>query len=171
MTTGYTHSQIQEFIDAAANNAPPHPTSADLRTAPVIARVATAGTELGALLRLALKDRKKQVTFFLNPYIALELMLGINEAAVRFNWWERLEGSKTKPLPDLVREDLKKAIHVVSIATSSEPNGLLIRFAGLEPFTFYMPRKFSADMVALLRNIGDIATWWDQNFVLLPKPH
>jgi len=169
MTTGYTHSQIQEFLDAAAGKAPPHPTSADLKTAPVIARIAMAGTELGALLRLALKDRKRPATFFLNPYIALELMLGINEAAVRFNWWERIEGSKTKPLPDLTREDLEQALYVLSIVTSSEPNGLLVRFASREPFTFYMPRKFSADMASMLKNIGDTATWWDENFVLMPK--
>ena len=81
------------------------------------------------------------------------------------------EPSKAKPLPELKPEDLEGALHVVSIATASEPNGLLVRFAGGETFTFYLPRKFAAEVATMLKGIGDKATWWDKDFVLLPKPN
>ena len=171
MTTGYTHAQIQEFIDQAANHAPPHPTHRDLKTAPVLSRIAMAGTELGALVRIALKDRSKPVTLFLNPYIVVEFIIGLNEAGITFKWWDLSEPSKAKPLPELKPEDLEKALRVVSISTASEPNGLLVRFAGGEMFTFYLPRKFAAEVATMLKGIGDKATWWDQDFVLLPKPN
>jgi hypothetical protein len=130
-----------------------------------------AGTDVGALLRIALKGRSKPVTFFLNPYIALELMIGIFEAGTKFRWWDRDERPKTKPLPELQRDDLKKALHVTSLATTSEPNGILVKFGGRETFTFYLARKYGAEIVATLKDIGDRATWWDQNYVLLPKPN
>ena len=171
MTTGYTHSQIQEFIDAAASNAPPHPTHRDLQTAPVLSRVAMVGTDVGAAVRIALKERSKPVTFFLNPYIAVELIIGLNEAGINFKWWDKQDASKAKPLPELQREDVETALRVVSITTASEPNGLLIRFAAGDPFTFYLPRKFAAEFAMMLKRIGDTATWWDENFVLLPKPN
>jgi hypothetical protein len=171
MTTGYTHSQIQELIDQAARNAPAHPTHSDLMTAPTLSRVAMAGTDVGALVRIALKGRSKPVTFFLNPYITLELMIGIFEAGTTFQWWDGDKRPKTKPMPELQPDDLEKAQHVTSIATVSEPKGILVKFAGREAFTFYLPRKCAPEIVATLKDIGDRATWWDQNYVLLPKPN
>jgi hypothetical protein len=128
-----------------------------------------AGTDVGALVRLALKNRAKTLTFFLNPVIALELMVALNQAAMNFKWWDRQETSGAKPLAELERQDLDKALRVVSIVTASEPNGLLVRFAGGDTFTFYIPRKFAAEVVTWLNYIGETAKWWDEDFRLLPK--
>jgi hypothetical protein len=139
VTTGCTETQLQEFRDEALRLAPPHPTHADLKTAPELRRVAMAGTDVGALVRLALRDHPKSLTFFLNPVIALELIIALNQAAMNFKWWGRQETSGAKPLGELEREALNKALRVVSIVTASEPNGLLVRFAGGDTFTFYIP--------------------------------
>jgi len=171
MTTGCTATQLQEFRDEALRHAPPHPTHADLKTAPELRRVAMAGTDVGAVVRLALKKSPKTLTFFLNPVIAVELMVALNQAAMNFKWWEQPKRDDAMTLPELTREDLDKAFQVISITTASEPNGLLVCFAGGEAFTFYIPRKFAADVVTWLHYIGDTAKWWDENYVLLPKPN
>lgn len=62
-------------------------------------------------------------------------------------------------------------MQVRSITTASEPNGLLVRFAGGETFTFYIPRKFAAEIVAVIADIGKTAGWWDKDYRLLAKPH
>ena len=171
MTTGCTETELQEFRDEALRLAPPHPTYADLKTAPELRRFAMAGTDVGALVRLALKNHAKTLTFFLNPVIALELMFAISKAATNFNWWDKQETWAAKSLAELDRQDLDKALRVVSIVTSSEPNGLLVRFAGGDVFTFYIPRKFAGDVVTWLHYIGETAKWWDEHFQILPKPN
>lgn len=171
MTTGCTDTQLQEFRDEALRHAPPHPTHADLKTAPRLRRVAMAGTDIGALVRLALKDSPKTLTFFLNPVIALELMIALNQAALNFKWWEQPPSADAMTLPELQKEDLDKALRVIAITTASEPKGLLVRFAGSDQFTFYIPREFAADVVTWLHHIGETAQWWDENYVLLAKPH
>jgi hypothetical protein len=170
MSTGYTETQLQECRDEAIRLASAHPTHADLKTAPELRRVAMAGTEVGALVRMALKNQSKTLIFFLNPVIAL-LMIALNQAGMNFKWWSEPQPSDAKPLPDLERHDLEKAKRVVSITTASEPNGLLVRFAGGGTFTFYIPRRFAAEIVTVLNGIGETATWWDQDFRLLPKPN
>ena len=171
MTTGCTESQLQEFRDEALRFAPAHPTHADLKTAPELRRLAMAGTDVGALVRLALKSHANTLTFFLNPVIALELMIALNQAAMNFKWWDKPEAWAAKSLAELDRKDLDKALRVVSIVTASEPNGLLVRFAGGDVFTFYIPRQFAGEVVTWLNYLGETAKWWDADFRLLPKPH
>lgn len=171
MTTGCTASQLQQFREEALSQAPPHPTHADVGRAPEVRKVAMAGTDVGALVRLGLKHTYRKQTFFLNPVIALELMVGLNRAAMNFKWWDRGQPADAKTLPELQPKDLERAIRISAITTSSEQNGLLVRLAGQETYTFYIPRKFAADVFTWLHHIGDTAKWWDENYVLLPKPN
>ena len=124
------------------------------------------------LLRLSLKDRAKPQTFFLNCVVALELMFGINRAAMEGNWWEAPETSEAKPLPDLQRDDLEGSHSIISLLTASEPKGLFVIFSdGAKTFPLYIPRRFAADLIAVINDIGETAQWWDQNFQLLPMPN
>lgn len=172
MSTGYTAAQLDELWQVMLRQAPTLPSAAVLKSAPQIKRVATAGTEVGMLLRLSLKDRAKPVTFFLNCAVALELMFGINRAALEAKWWDQPETSNAKPLPDLQREDLDSSRAVVSLMTASEPNGLFVIFSDrTTPFTFYIPRRFAAELLSLINGVGEKAQWWDKNFQLLPTPN
>ena len=172
MSTGFTAGQIAELQETAMRLAPELPNAAALKSALEIQRVATAGTELGLLLRLSVKDKTKPITFFLNCVIALELMIGINKAATEAGWWDRPEESKAKPLPELQRGDLGGAHFIISLLTASEPNGLFVIFGdGDKTFTLYIPRRFAAELLAAISAVGERAKWWDENFQLLPLPN
>ena len=172
MTTGYTAFRLEELRQISIQRAPGLPTLEKLRKAPAIEQLATAGTELGMLLRLSLKGRRKPETLFFNCVVARELMIGINKAAMEAKWWNQLELSGTEPLPDLVREDLETATPVIALSTLSEPRGLFVNATdGKETWLFYIPRRFAADLFSAINDIGERATWWDRNFRLLPIPH
>jgi hypothetical protein len=53
-------------------------------------------------------------------------MAGINETALKFDWWEMPESEKGPYLPLPTRDELALAFKIASLRTASEPNGLLV---------------------------------------------
>lgn len=171
MTTGYTQADLDELHRLMMDRAPPTPTLSDLKTSPSVTAVAWNGSYTGVLLQLQFQAGQAMV-LHLNCVVALELMLGINEAAIKYGWWDAKPAGQadedTLPIYSTDHDDT--AMAVFTLTTGATNDGMLVSFGSgdKEAITVFLPRSVARGVVVSVMGVGETAGWWDDEFVLLP---
>ena len=170
MTTAYSRAELDALEAQMMSAAPAEMKAKDLKRAPVAQDVAMAGTNAGALIRLAFKNGKQQ-DFFLNCVVATELMVGLYDAGEKHGWWgdgepERAPNGLALP----VEADLHKSLTAVSLRTSSSADGSLIAFTvGRGSLGLFMPKAIAMETMIGIKQTGDTAGWWAEDMTLIPN--
>jgi hypothetical protein len=170
MTTGYTQAELEELQRILVERAPASLTPEDLKLAPHVLAATWAGSYTGFLLNLQFQAQQS-LMFQLNCVVALELMIGISEAAVKFGWWTNEPQHKPDDrLPLLDTEQDATALPMSSLTTGAAPNGILVNFGDGETanFRFLLTRSVARQVFATINFAGETAGWWDKEFVLQP---
>lgn len=174
MSTGYSQAELDQLWREMDEAVPPMPTPADKKTAPRIAAMRAAGTDLGAAFNFGFKDGRSMVLFF-NCVIAKEFAGAINAAVQAYGWQKRgvvYAPSEHLALP--MPSDLTTDISVVSLSTYGTPSGILANFylphlaERGETALFYFPRQAAMEYLHYIFQAGETATWWDPDFELIP---
>jgi len=98
------------------------------------------------------------------------LMFGLNQAAVNLEWWKVPQFFGAMALPPLQLEELDSSQKITSLTTAAHLNGAcVILSTHTKTFTFYVPRRFAAELVWLINNTGQTARWWDEDYQLVAK--
>jgi hypothetical protein len=169
MTTGYTRDQLADLLLLFHEHVPPEITEADFKAPAKVKDISMAGTEFGVLIRMGTKEGK-DLDFFLNCVVTLELVVCLYAAGVTYSWWTK---KHTDPvgfkIPPPSREDLDQALGVVSFRIGTRSAGVIITFnGGPIAYQFYMRRKVVADVLTGLQHAADVAGWWDEKMELIP---
>jgi hypothetical protein len=171
MTTGYTQADLDELHRLMMDRAPPTPTLDQLKTSPSVTAAAWDGSYTGLLLQLQFQAGQC-VVLNLNCVVALELMLGINEAAETYGWWDAKPAGQVDEdaLPIYSTDHDDTAMAVFTLATGATNDGILITFGESEgnTITVFMPRSVARGVVISVMGIGETAGWWNDEFELLP---
>jgi len=171
MTTGYTQKDLDELHRLMMDRAPPLATVDDLKTSPSVSAVAWNGSLTGILLQLQFQAGQ-YVVFNLNCIVARELFMGINEAAIKYGWWDQVPAGlaleDTLPLYSTDHND--RAIPVFTLSTAAMNEGMLVAF-GEDQRNFvrvFLPRSVARGLVISIVGVADTAGWWNADFVLQP---
>jgi hypothetical protein len=171
MTTGYTQRDLDELHRLMMDRAPPLATVEDLKTSSSVSAVAWNGSLTGILLQLQFPAGQAMV-LNVNCVVAQELMDGINEAAMKYGWWDEtpagLAPEDTLPIYSTDHND--KAMPVFTLSTGAMPEGMLIAF-GEDQENFirvFVPRSVARGLVVSIIGVADAAGWWNDEFVLQP---
>jgi len=171
MTTGYTQADLDELHRLMLDRAPPTPTLADLKTSPSVTVVAWNGSYTGILLQLQFQAGQA-IVVHINCVVALELMMGINDAAMKFGWWDTTPAGQAEEdtLPIYSTDHNDTAMAVFTLATGATNDGMLVTFAEGQgaAITVFLPRSVARGVVISIVGIAETAGWWDDEFVLQP---
>lgn len=97
-------------------------------------------------------------------------MFGLSQAAVNLEWWKVPQFFGAMALPPLQLEELDSSQKITSLTTAAHLNGAyVILSTHTKTFTFYVPRRFAAELVWLINNTGQTARWWDEDYQLVAK--
>jgi hypothetical protein len=171
MTTGYTQQDLDRLHRQMLNRAPPLPTLADLRTAPIVLSAAWNGSYVGIILNLQFQA-EQHIAVDLSCVVALELMNGINDRAHDMGWWDEVEPGQAPedrlPLFNCDRTD--KTSNIVSLTTGAIPGGMLVHFRDSDDGStlVFLPRSIARGVAIGIAGIGEMAKWWNEDFELLP---
>jgi len=171
MTTGYTKTDLDELHRLMMDRAPPKPTLADLKTSPSVTVVAWNGSYMGILLQLQFPS-DQAIVLNLNCVVAHELMLGFNDAAMTYGWWDAMPAGQaredTLPIYSVDHDD--KAMPVFTLSTGATNEGMLVTFGENkeDTITVFLPRSVARGVVISIMGVGQSAGWWDDEFQLLP---
>ena len=169
MTTAYTRADLENLRQTFFDLAPKIPKEADLGRAPRVNAVTMAGSDAGLLLRLSLRRKPKQTTFFLNCVICQYLFAALNDAAAQGGWWKSgslYERDNNMGFP--ISDDIAGALNVSSITTTAAPSGILVNFGGTgDSLLTYMPEAIAAELHEGIKLAGNEAGWWGKDFVLI----
>jgi hypothetical protein len=104
--------------------------------------------------------------------VARELMMGINEAAFQYRWWDDASPGDEEEdrLPLFSTDHDDTALVVSTIATGSAPEGILVKFGDTQArfVGAFMPRSVSRGLVISIATMGAAGDWWGEDFK--PKP-
>jgi hypothetical protein len=175
VSTGYTQPQLDQLWQEMDGTLPPLPTSADKSSAPRVAAMRCAGTELGAIFNIGFKTGTSLVIFF-NCVVAKEFAAAINAAGQAYGWQKR--GMVPAPSAHLAYpepDDLATAIKVTSLSTYGMPSGVLANFHMPEygdagaTLVFFFPRPAAMELLTYIYQAGELGKWWDRDFELIPR--
>jgi hypothetical protein len=172
MATGYTAAELDALYNVMDEAAPPIPTKSAKAGARHVVAMRAAGTDKGLILHFQIKDAEAEM-LWLNCWVATELAAAINYASEHYGWDSR----DWKPAPhDHLRppraEDLSGVSEGLSLATSREPGGMIVRFAvakSKRPTTLFFSVSAALEIRSLVAVAGTEAQWWDDEFALIPS--
>jgi hypothetical protein len=171
MTTGYTQADLDQLHRLMMDRAPPLPTLDDLKTTPTTTAAAFNGSHTGLLLQLQFPADQCMV-LNINCVVATELMLGINEAAFKYKWWDKMPagGAEEDSLPIYSTDHDDSALAVFTLTTGASNEGMLITFGdGNEAYVqAFLPRSVARGVVVAIISVAERGGWWDEEFGLLP---
>ncbi len=171
MTTGYTQADLDELHRLMMDRAPPPPTLDQLKTSPSVTAAAWDGSYTGLLLQLQFQAGQSMV-LNLNCVVATELMHGINDAAMKYGWWDAMPAGQADEdaLPIYSTDHDDTAMAVFTLATGATNDGVLITFGEDKDHTItvFLPRSVARGVVVSIMGIGETAGWWNDEFALLP---
>jgi hypothetical protein len=172
MATGYTQLELDTLLAILDETAPQPPSKLDKLEAPRVTALRIAITDKGAFLNLETKGGETGL-YWLNVWAAKEMAGAISLSSEEYGWSKK----KFKPEPsdhlkELEPDDLVSATAVHSLATYGEPAGMIVRFAIGNPIkhrTLFFPRTAALEVMMGIGKGGTIATWWDDEFALIPR--
>jgi hypothetical protein len=171
MTTGYTQLELDRLHRQMLERAPPLPTLADLKTAPVVLSAAWNGSYVGIILHLQFQA-EQYIAVDLSCVVALELMNGINDRAHDMGWWDEIEPGLAPDdrLPLYNRERTDKTLNIVSLTTGATPEGILVHLKDSDDGStvVFLPRSIARGVAIGIAGVGELAKWWNEDFELLP---
>jgi len=153
------------------DRAPPLPTLEDLNTTPTATAAAFNGSHTGLLLQLQFLADQCMV-LNINCVVATELMLGINEAAFKYKWWDKMPagGAEEDALPIYSTDHDDSALAVFTLTTGASNEGMLITFGdGNNAYVrAFLPRSVARGLVVSIITVAERGGWWDDEFGLVP---
>jgi hypothetical protein len=171
MTTGYTQEALDRLHRQMLERAPPLPTLDNLKTTPTVLSAAWNGSHVGILLYLQFQAGQ-HITVDLGCVVALELMNGINDRAHELGWWDEVEPGHAPDdrLPLFNWEYTDKTLIIVSLTTGATPEGILVHFKDSDDGStmVFLPRSIARGVAIGMASIGEMAKWWNEDFVLQP---
>jgi hypothetical protein len=178
MATGYTHAELNALAHLMDEAAPPIPTEDEKQLTAIVLAMRAAGTEKGILLNLESNERGQEL-FWLNCWVAKELVSAIESGNMHFGWSRfGLLGGSDDCLLEPKISDLTTAAHVISLATWGEPSGIRIRFVidrwsqtdlPVKDIVLFLPIQAALEAMDIVTQCAKIAGWCSGDFELIPS--
>jgi len=169
MATAYTCDELDEFDTLFARHLPRVPVQDDLAGLPTVASLSAAGAPTGLLIRFRMTDQQIVLLFF-TPVVALRMMQGIQMTADDGAWWRSgpVAGEISDPLP--TTEEARNAKDVVSMATASANDLMIVHLAHREGRTQFVGigRPLATDLFLMVQTANEKFEWWNEEFDFWP---